>query len=403
MRKGQRARDGRQLRPHKLRRWLASSISMGLVLLLATSVTGAAASKTASVIKIGFVGELTGAFGSYGVPSYNASKLAIREINSAGGVTLHGKKYKFQLIECNDNTEATQTSACATQLVQTDHVSFMFGGLGAFGPIVAQVTNPAKVIYFASADQVADLLPSLKYTVLTLGSNQEKGTQFIKGLEHFYPGTTRVAAVMSNDGTPTAILPIFKQALKAYGGSIVATELFPEDATDVSPEVTAAIAANPQVIITSDDSQDLQLTLPAIASLDPSAKVAGYPDDCITATQLSFKLPYVGDALGPELQPPSSPVTKAFVAKYHAAYPGPLPAAMTATLYNYDYYFLLAKAIGKAQTYTNAKAVMSALQSTTYSGVVGTISIGSSRYATYGTDICYTNNGKEKVTHINPK
>ena len=64
-----------------------------------------AAAPSGDAIKIGGLGPLTGDVSVYGIASTNGSKLAIDEINAAGGV--NGQQIAFELLdEKGDPTEA---------------------------------------------------------------------------------------------------------------------------------------------------------------------------------------------------------------------------------------------------------------------------------------------------------
>ena len=105
-----------------------------LVLLLTLALVGCgsngsapagSASEDSDVIKIGGVFELTGEVAEFGKKGDNGVRLAIKEINEKGGVL--GKQ--IQYISADNKSEAGESTAAATKLIDQDKV------IGIVGPM----------------------------------------------------------------------------------------------------------------------------------------------------------------------------------------------------------------------------------------------------------------------------
>src|SRR5206468_1473783 len=71
-----------------------------------------AASAQEQVVKIGHVGPISGAIAHLGKDNENGAKMAIEELNTKG-VTIGGKKIKFELLAEDDGADPKQGTAAA--------------------------------------------------------------------------------------------------------------------------------------------------------------------------------------------------------------------------------------------------------------------------------------------------
>ena len=78
----------------------------------------AACSQGNQTVRIGYVGPLTGDAASFGVDTLNGAKIAVDEINAAGGI--NGKK--VELIAEDGKCNGADATAAAQKLVNVDQV-----------------------------------------------------------------------------------------------------------------------------------------------------------------------------------------------------------------------------------------------------------------------------------------
>ena len=97
------------------------------VFFLCTILCGAATAKADKVIKIGLIGPLTIANGEQELMSV---KLAVEEINEAGGVNVKGVKHKLVLVKADSNEMSSIPDAVSAmeRLITVDKVNFVIGG-----------------------------------------------------------------------------------------------------------------------------------------------------------------------------------------------------------------------------------------------------------------------------------
>ncbi|WP_423797942.1 ABC transporter substrate-binding protein [Neobacillus sp. SAB-20_R2A] len=89
-----------------------------------SSGTGSKAKKT---IVIGQMATLTGSAASVGVPQSNGVKMAVKEINDAGGIKVGNDKYKIKLITYDDEGNPQAGATAMQRLLNSDKVKFIVG------------------------------------------------------------------------------------------------------------------------------------------------------------------------------------------------------------------------------------------------------------------------------------
>src|SRR5208337_5537982 len=77
----------------------------------------------ADVIRIAITGPFTGGSAPMGVSMRDGAKLAIAEINAAGGIKIGGKMMKFEVIERDDEAKNERGALIAQELVSMKDLS----------------------------------------------------------------------------------------------------------------------------------------------------------------------------------------------------------------------------------------------------------------------------------------
>ncbi|MGV3652732.1 MAG: branched-chain amino acid ABC transporter substrate-binding protein, partial [Noviherbaspirillum sp.] len=109
------------------------------------------------VVKIGHVAPMSGGQAHYGRDNANGAILAIEDLN-AKGITLGGKKVRFELLAEDDAADPKQGTAAAQKLVDAK-VN------GVIGHLNSGTTIPASRIYHdAGIPQISPSSTNPKYT-----------------------------------------------------------------------------------------------------------------------------------------------------------------------------------------------------------------------------------------------
>ena len=79
------------------------------------------------VVKLGEIEAQTGALNTYGWMSSQGVRMAVDEINKAGGFTVAGKKYKLQLLNPDTQGNPQQALIELKKMLEQEHVKYVFG------------------------------------------------------------------------------------------------------------------------------------------------------------------------------------------------------------------------------------------------------------------------------------
>src|SRR3990167_2964783 len=132
-------------------------VKFNAVVAAAALLTAGAASAQDMVVKIGHVGPTSGGIAHLGKDNEMGARMAIDELN-AKGVTIGGKKAKFELLAEDDAGDPKQGTAVAQKLVDSK-VN------GVIGHLNSGTTIPASKIYSdAGIAQISPSATNPKYT-----------------------------------------------------------------------------------------------------------------------------------------------------------------------------------------------------------------------------------------------
>lgn len=219
--------------------------------LVAGALVGAAISLFGSTalaqpIKIGWLSSLTGALSSAALAENEGVKLAVEEINAAGG--LLGRK--IELLTRDTAGDPTKAVNFAQQLAFSDKVHFVIGPVNsgeglATTPIVARAGIPNLVI--GSIDQLTD---PKKYPRAFRVINTN--TQWISSANDYALGTLKrkkVAVIGDTTGYGTSSAKTAQELLEKAGVEPVYSVLIDPNKTDLSDEMSKAKEAGADVVM----------------------------------------------------------------------------------------------------------------------------------------------------------
>ena len=361
-----------------IRRAMALGLAAPLVAAMLEAAPAAAqeaspaAAPTGDPIKIGSPYNLTGGYASIDNPAANGSKLAVKEINEAGGVL--GRPLEI-IIEDGKSDVPTITSV-AKKLVEEDGVHVMAGltdtsYMLAAGPVAQEAGIP-----FLDVGGTAPLITTVGDFIFMLpfGDNVQAAVAAEYAHEQ---GWTTTALLLDEAMDYTKFLAkYFKDrfTMEDIGGEIVSELTYLSGDTDFSAQLTEFVNLDPQpdfLFVSSNPNEigtiiqqarDLGLTLPIVGGdgydTPLLAQLAPGASNVFFTTHEGI----YGD----------DPAASAFSEAYEAEYGNP-PEAVFAAL-GYDGIKLMADAITRAGTIDGA-AVRDALAATQgFEGVTGTIS-----------------------------
>jgi branched-chain amino acid transport system substrate-binding protein len=244
------------------------------------------------VVKIGHVGPISGAIAHLGKDNENGARMAIDELN-AKGVTIGGKKVKFQLLAEDDAADPKQGTAAAQKLVDAKVQ-------GIIGHLNSGTTIPASKIYSdAGIPQISPSATNPRYTQqgfkttfrVVANDGQLGGT-----LGRYAADTLKakkVAVIDDRTAYGQGVAEEFVKGAKAKGVQVVAQQYTTDKATDFNAILTAIKSKNPDVIFFGGMDAVGGPMLRQMKQLGIKAKFMGGDGIC---TESLAKL--AGDAIG---------------------------------------------------------------------------------------------------------
>jgi branched-chain amino acid transport system substrate-binding protein len=222
------------------RRALVVGISLGLLSFFN-------AHSQEQVVKIGHVGPLSGPIAHLGKDNENGARMAIEELN-AKGISIGGKKIKFELIAEDDASDPKQGTAVAQKLVD-EKVK------GVIGHLNSGTTIPASKIYHDEGiPQISPSATNPKYTrqgfntaFRVVADDVQLGGVLGRYAVKDLKGKA-IAVIDDRTAYGQGVADEFEKAVKAAGGQVVGREYTTDKATDFMPILTTLKAKKPDIV-----------------------------------------------------------------------------------------------------------------------------------------------------------
>ncbi len=328
-----------------------------------------AAAPSEVVVKIGHAAPLTGNIAHLGKDNENGVRLAIDEVN-AQGVTIDGKKVKFELVSEDDQADPKTATTVAQRFVDAKVA-------GVVGHLNSGTTIPASKLYSdAGIAQISPSATAVAYTaqgfktafrVMANDAQQGKvlGEYAVQKLN-----AKKIAIIDDRTAYGQGLADEFEKAAKAAGGNVVKREFTTNQATDFNAILTSIKGQKPDLIFYGGmDAQAGPLKKQA-KKLGINAQVVGGD-----GTQTPELINLAGaDAEGMISSSPGVPKDKMpgaaeFLKKFEAKY----GQVQLYAPYCYDAVMVMIEAMKKANS-TDAKKYLPELAKISYKGVTGDIS-----------------------------
>jgi len=219
-------------------------IRLNLMVVAAISAFSGAASAQDMVVKIGHVGPVSGAQAHYGKDNENGARMAIEDLN-AKGVTIGGKKVKFELVAEDDAADPKQGTAAAQKLCDAK-VN------GVVGHLNSGTTIPASKVYndcglphiTPSATNPKLTQQGYKTTFRLLANDNALGA----GLALYASDALKlkkIAIIDDRSAYGQGVAEVFKKTALSKGIQIVDEQYTTDKATDFMAILTAIKSKGP--------------------------------------------------------------------------------------------------------------------------------------------------------------
>lgn len=370
------------------------------VLAGALAMAGAAAVPADEVIKVGHYASMTGKEATFGQSTDNGIRLAVGEINAAGGI--NGKK--IEIITYDTKGESKEAGNAVTRLVTSDKVVAVLGEVASSLSLAGGAVCQERGVPMVS--------PSSTNPGVTRGRNMVFRVCFIDPFQGFAVAKfTREnlklekAAILYDQAQAYSkgLRDEYKKHFESMGGKIVADQAYSSGDQDFSAQLSTIKASGAQAIFVPGyyteagnialQARKLGITAPLLGGDGwDSEQLAAIGKDAIEGCYYSNH--YAADQPSEEVQN--------FVSKYRDAYNGQTPDGLAAL--GYDAAKVLAEAMKHAPS-LSGKDLQAALAATKdFKGVTGIISMDKNRDAKKAAVIVQMRGGKPVyVATVNPE
>ena len=370
-------------------------VKFNAVVSAAALLIAGAASAQDMVVKIGHVGPTSGSIAHLGKDNENGARMAIDELN-AKGVTIGGKKAKFELLAEDDAADPKQGTAAAQKLVDAK-VN------GVVGHLNSGTSIPASKIYRdAGIPQISPSSTNPKYT------RQGYKTTFRDVADDVHLGGTlgryavdqlkgkNIAVIDDRTAYGQGVADEFAKGVESRKVKIVGREFTNDKATDFTAILTSIKAKNPDVIFYGGMDAVAGPMLRQMKQLGINAKFMGGDGVCtgelpkLAAGSMSDGQVVCAEAGGVE------GAQKVGMAKFNEAYKKKFGIDVQLYApYVYDAVNVLVAAMVKAGSSDPAK-YLPALAKIEYDGVTGHIAFDAKGDIKNGAITMYTYKGDKR-------
>ena len=325
-----------------------------------------AGNATAGTIKIGADLELTGGQASFGDSALKGAKLAVKEINDAGGVL--GKQ--LELIEADNASKSEEATRAAQKLITTEKVVAIIGATTS--------TNTLGIVPVAQEKNIPLISSSATNPKVTVDERSGKLNEWVFRASFIDPFQGQVMANFATETlkAKTAVIytdtssdyskglqKFFKDTFTKSGGTILSEESYQQKDSDFKAVLTRIKEAKPDVIYLPGYYEEVGKILKQAREMGITVPFMGgdgwdSPQLAEIAGAAALDNTFMSNHYSPE---DSAPEVKSFVDAFKAANGDLVPDGMAAL--GYDAVKLVADAITRAGS-TDATKLKDALAAT---------------------------------------
>jgi branched-chain amino acid transport system substrate-binding protein len=370
--------------------------------LIVLSTSGCGSGPDANEILIGHYASLTGNEATFGRSSDEGVRMAVDEINAAGGV----KGKKLRVITYDDRGDPSQAGVVVTRLVNKDGVVAVLGEVAsslslAAAPICQD--NQIPMVSTSSTNPEVTKKGDMIFRVCYIDPFQ--GWACAKFARESDRLKAQTAAILYDQKSAYSVglQEYFAKSFTEMGGRITATKAYAAGDQDFSPQLTAIASSQPDVVF-----------------------IPGYYTDvgniAIQARRLGLNKPLLGGdgwdsaSLGENAREAIEgsffsnhyyrddprPVVQGFLKRFKETYQREAPDALAPL--GYDSAKMLAEAIERAQSLSGPEIAAELAKTKDFDGVTGKVTMDAQRNANKPIFVLQLRNGVPRyVATIEPE
>jgi branched-chain amino acid transport system substrate-binding protein len=286
-----------------------------------------------SNIRIGILDALTGDDAESGEATVEAAKLAVQEVNAAGGLVLEGQRYAVELIIKDTQSKPETAVSAAQMLINQENV------VALVGPQYSRYAIP--VARLAEQAKIPMISPRSTNPETTKGKRFVFRANFVDTLQgrvvaRFAHDDLKAqqAAVLYDIASPynQGIADVFRQVFTDHRGTVVAFESYTTGERDFTPQLAKIRDRRPDVLFLPNYANEVPLQARQARQQGITATLLGADawGGIKESDRADLEGAYFSDQYIPET---SNKITQRFIQHYQQAY-GHAPKATAAATYD---------------------------------------------------------------------
>jgi len=351
-------------------------------------------------VRLGAFMALTGDTAQYGISALNGLRMAVEEVNAAGGVG--GRR--VELIVQDTRSDAAETEVVVRRLAEEARVHALVGEVVSSRSLVAaRVAQAAGVPMLTPSATSPDVTAVGDYVFRSCYTDTFQGA----ALSHFAIGSLsalRAAVLVDRDqGYSVELARLIREEFERRGGKVVAEQEYHEGAADFSVQVAEVGAARPDVVfipgyyleagLLARQAREVGIDVPLVGGDGwDSPRLYEIGGDALAGG--FFSTHFSAEDTDPRVQ--------RFVADYRRLF-GSAPDSFAATAY--DAARIMLDAVSRASS-LERRAIRDSLAATRdFPGVTGTVTFNAERNALKPVVVVRIgDNGRQSVeSHVTPE
>lgn len=373
------------------------SIFTGVVA-LSLALVGCTKKDSANEIVIGHFGSMTGGEATFGQSTDEGIKLAVEEVNAAGGI--QGKKVK--LVTMDDEGKAEQAAAVVTRLIKQDGVIAILGEVASSRSLAAApIAQSNKIPMITPSSTNPKVTEVGDYIFRTCFIDPFQGTVMAKfATETIKAKKVAILRDVKSDYS-VGLADFFAAKLKELGGEVIADASYQSGDLDFKAQLTQIKSKNPEAIFIPGYYTEVGLIARQARDLGIKAPLLGGDGwDSPKLSEIGQKAVDGGYFSNHYSNESTDPVAVDFMKRFNARF-GKNPDGLSAAGYDSAKVLFAAMAAAKDLKPESIKEQIAKIKD--HAGVTGKITIDEKRNATKSAVVVQVQGALNKfVTTINP-
>lgn len=344
-----------------------------LLLAALTILLSACDFRSNQTVRIGILPYLQGSgdtIATSGTPSMNAARLAVDEINAAGGLMVNGQRASVELVVAPVENDIEKMKQGLAHLISEERVSAIVGPQYSGDAIAAAEIAQAAGVPLITGTATNPRVTKGRNFVFRVPFNDEFQGQALASFAYLDLQARRVGVLYdANDSYSNDLAQYFMAAIESLGSRVVQVETFESGNVNIQPQIDRLLAANPQLIFLPVYPADAILQVGLLTRGGYGGYLLGGDgwDSSVLSHLPTFNHSYASTAYSTKI---TYPENRQFVENYQRVY-GTLPNDSAASVY--DAFKLLFRAIEFENSAAPLDIQRGLYEMPVYNGVTGAI------------------------------